>query len=99
MRTLLRLSVLTCCLLVANVLFAAPPTVHYNLQVLQNATPSQCSDYRGQIAPEENSTEHDSPIGGMSMFGSPGIRACTGCSVNQAGTCVCNKCYDYTDGF
>jgi hypothetical protein len=77
--------------------FALPPVVNYNVEVMQNATPAQCTDWRGQIAPEENAVAVSTPAG-ESTFGSPGIRSCTGCNVNASGACICNTCYDYTDG-
>jgi hypothetical protein len=98
MRASIMLLILSACMLMSASVFALPPVVNYNVQVMQNATPAQCSNWRGQIGPEDNTTASaDTAAGGLQDFGSPGIRTCTGCSVNQSGTCVCKTCYDYTD--
>ncbi len=98
MRNPLKLIILTSFMLISTQIFALPPVVNYNVPVMQHATPAQCSNWRSQIGPEEDAVAEVTPVGGYSDFGSPGIRTCTGCSVNQSGTCICKTCYDYTDG-
>lgn len=95
----LSMVMIAACVLVSASAFALPPVVNYNVEVMQNATPAQCHDWRGQIGPEEDSTAAaDTAAGGLQDLSTPGVRTCTGCSVNQSGACVCKTCYDYSDG-
>lgn len=99
MKRILFVFIMTSGLMLTSAVFALPPVVNYNVEVMQNATPAQCNDWRGQIGPEENSTAAaDTSADGLQDMGGPGVRTCTGCAVNQSGTCVCKTCYDYTDG-
>jgi hypothetical protein len=78
--------------------FAQPPIVSHNVPVLQHATPSQCHAWKGRVAPEGE--EYYSRFGQDVSMSGPGIRSCTGCTIDSnSHDCVCRTCYDYFNGY
>lgn len=75
--------------------FYQPPVVSHDVHVMQNATPSQCTNYKGHADPVDDA-ETFTRFGEDTSITGPGIRTCRGCQVDpQSQDCVCKTCYDY----
>jgi hypothetical protein len=79
----------------SNAVFAddVEPVINYNVSVIKNATPAQCTaSWDGDIsADQEVTTDGD---GMQTSTTSPGVMSCTGCAIEQkSGDCVCKTCY------
>lgn len=98
MRLFIALFILLCSLFAQLQLHAegmSSPIIRYNVPILQNASPSQCqAARRGQAAPEEVNAY--TGAGGYSGSSGPGVRSCTGCTVDPSSqNCICRTCYYY----
>lgn len=97
MRAIVTLFILGTVLLTSQAVLADPPDITYDVPVVANATPAQCtSSWRGDASPA--SGIDISRFGSDSVEG-PGVVSCTGCAIdNSSGDCVCHTCYSYYDG-
>lgn len=93
----LRLALTVFLLLSSTATFAyvVAPVINYNVHVLKNATPAQCtSSMESEIGAEI--TQVDSAYGNNDELTSPGVQSCTDCAIDsQSKDCVCGTCYQH----
>lgn len=75
--------------------YAQSTIVSHDVHVLQNATQSQCMNYRGGYAGEAD-VEAFTSYGGFTGTSGAGVQTCSDCAIDpNSNDCVCRTCYSY----